>query len=421
MAAAIVRIRFEHILALAGFVACALIAATASGLGDYPTDAGPALTSIAHGHLGSFFAHQPAMGAFALLVRVPFVAIGSVFGSSAVGLYRWGAAPCVFALGAVAFWLSVVARRRGASRLGQLVILVICLFSPLVGDALYWGHPEEILTAALAAGALLAACEGRVTLTAVLAGLAIASKQWAVLILLPAVLIVGRQRLRLTIASLGVATTVTLPMVVANFGAFRHMLAYISKPQPIMTVFTWLYPFSPTTTVHVTNIFGDSRSFIGRGVFGLEATLSHPLIVALGLLVPALLWWRGRGSVGTQQLLGAAALVLLLRCVLDPGSAAYYHLAMILVLVTMDATAGRRLPTAGICGTAIGYLVFVVSVRELGSQELNLVYVAATVLAAGLLVRQLSSARSREPSSETAMGAAAEALMNRVQPPITTL
>ena len=39
-------------------------------------------------------------------------------------------------------------------------------------------------------------------------------------------------------------------MIVGNFASFRHVVHYISAPQPIVTVFTWLYPFSPTGRVH---------------------------------------------------------------------------------------------------------------------------------------------------------------------------
>ena len=85
---------------------------------------------------------------------------------------------------------------RGTGRTGQLLIIVVTLLNPLVADALYWGHPEEILTAALATGALLAALEDRPLAAGLLAGLAIASKQWALLTLIPVLLILRRDRIR---------------------------------------------------------------------------------------------------------------------------------------------------------------------------------------------------------------------------------
>ena len=90
------------------------------------------------------------MGPLSLYLRVPFAAIGVAFGDGALGLYRWGSLACLISLALVALWLARFAARRGAGRLAQVLILGIVLLNPLVADALYWGHPEEILTAALA-------------------------------------------------------------------------------------------------------------------------------------------------------------------------------------------------------------------------------------------------------------------------------
>lgn len=49
-----------------------------------------------------------------------------------------------------------------------------------------------------------------------------------------------------------------------------------------MTLYAWLYPFSPTGTVTVTNIFGDSRTFDAHQLLGVEATLARPLITVRG-------------------------------------------------------------------------------------------------------------------------------------------
>ena len=167
------------------------------------------------------------------------------------------------------------------------LIVVLALVNPLVSDALYWGHPEELLTASLAIAAILAASEGRGVLTAVLAGLAIASKQWAVLVLAPAILLLERDRIRALLISGAVAALAWLPMVVVNLVAFRHALRYVSHPQPVVTLYTWLYPFSPTGTVTVTNIFGDARTFDAHQLLSVEAILARPLITLLGHGDPA--------------------------------------------------------------------------------------------------------------------------------------
>jgi hypothetical protein len=380
---------FDRLLALAACAAGLLIALRAPGVGDYPNDAGPALSAIAHGSIGSFFAHQPAMGAVSLYLRAPFVILAAAFHDSPVGLYRWGDVPCVLSVAVVAIWMSRVAASRGTARAGQALIVAVCLLGPLVHDALYWGHPEELLTASLAVAALLAACERRVVLAAVLTGLAVASKQWAVVIVLPVLLVVERERIRAALVMLAVSAGATLPLVVGNFASFRHVLHFLSSAQHVTTVFTWLYPFSPPGIVHLTGLYAGDRSFYAHTVPTVVGAISHPLIIGLGILLPLLVWQRGGRHLSVGALLSVAALVFLLRCVLDPETAGYYHLPLLLTLVALDATAGRRLPVAGLVGAAGAFAVLERFPNYLGEGAVNLLYILATVLAAALLVREL--------------------------------
>src|SRR5439155_16894179 len=83
------------------------------------------------------------------------------------------------------------------------------------------GHPEELLTAALALGALLAAGRGRAPAAAVLLGLALAAKQWA-LLALPAVLLVSApgRRLRVLLGAGAEVVALTGPLALAEPRAF---------------------------------------------------------------------------------------------------------------------------------------------------------------------------------------------------------
>lgn len=409
------RAAFDRLLALASLAAGAAIALRAPGFGDYPTDAGPALSAIAHGSIGGFFSHQPAMGAFSLYLRAPFVILAGALHDSPVGLYRWGDVPCVLSVALVATCMARSAGRRGMGRAGRVAIIAVCLFNPLIRNALYLGHPEELLTASLAVGALLAACEGKDVLAAVLAGAAVASKQWALLILCPALLVLERERIRAALVMLVVAGGSTLPMVVANFAAFRHMLHYISSPQPVMTLYTWLYPVSPTRMVHIANMFGGQRSFVAHGVPGGVGEVLRPLIVVLGVLVPLVVWLRAGRRLSVQGTLAAAALVFLLRCSLDPGTVPYYYFPLLLTLVALDAMAGRRLPLAGLAALAGAFTVLDRFPSYLGMGIANLLYVAVTVTAALVLARRLYSAPAgeldRSPPERLPAGSARAASM----------
>lgn len=380
---------YGRLLSAAAFVLAAVLASRPGTFWDYPTDAGPALAAIAHGSVTGFFSHQPAMGPLSLYLRAPFVAIATALNDRPAGAYRWGCLPCLFAVAGVALWLAQTARRNGAGRLAMALIVVVSLVNPLVSDALYWGHPEELLTASLAIGAILAAGEGRAPLTAVLAGLAIASKQWAVLILVPAILLLEKDRIRVLALSGAVAMLAWLPMIVGNLVAFRHALRYVSHPQPVVTLYTWLYPFSPRGSVTVTNIFGDSRTFDAHQLLGVEATLARPLITLLGVAIPLLVWWRGSRRASVEQMLLASALVLVCRCALDPGSMAYYHFPLLLILLAYDAVAGRRVPIAGLLGVAVSFVVLDRFPAYLGMGVANDLYIAATVTAFAVIAARL--------------------------------
>jgi hypothetical protein len=382
---------FDLLLLLTAIVTAGVRAVIATGMGDYPGDAGPALTDIAHGNVSGFFSHQAAMGTLSLLIRAPFVLIGGAFHDSAIGLYRWGDLPCLLAVALVAVWLARVARDHGTGRAGQAMIVAICLLNPLINDALYYGHPEELLTASLAVGALLAAAERRQLLAAVLVGCAVASKQWALVIVVPVLLTFERGKLRSAMVMAGVAAGCTLPMLVGNFHAFMHALHYISRPQPVTTVFTWLYPLSPLGHVRIANIFGAPTRFEGHTVPALVGTFSHPLIIALGVTIPLIVWWRAGRRLAPNQMLLAGTLILLLRCVIDPGSAGYYHLPLLLALIVLDATAGRQYPTLGLIGVAGTFTVLDRFPDYFGQSLANALYVACTLCAAVLLARQLAS------------------------------
>ena len=66
--------------------------------------------------------------------------------------------------------------------------------NPVSLRAIHFGHPEEILGAAMVAGAALAALRGRIWTAAALVALAIGTKQWAIVALPALALIAGRRR-----------------------------------------------------------------------------------------------------------------------------------------------------------------------------------------------------------------------------------
>src|SRR6202042_283087 len=164
--------------------------------GDYPSAAGPAMSALLGGHLHAFGVAHPAMGELSLLLRLPFAALSYLGHPSELSVYRWGVLPCMLCVAALALWLAAIARRRGMGSLGSWAIVGVALLNPLVSSAVGLGHPEELMTGSLCIASLVAALEGRLALCAVMLGLALACKQWSVVVILPVLLTLERDRLR---------------------------------------------------------------------------------------------------------------------------------------------------------------------------------------------------------------------------------
>ena len=174
-------------------LAAAAIAFTAQQLGDYPVEAATSLEAVARGDLGGFAsAATPYAGS--LTLRAPFVAVAGALGGDRLDLYHAGVFACL--LGAVA--LAVVLDRAAAGRpwATRLATAAAVLALPVVLDALDMGHPEEVLTGALAVLAVWAAPR-RPLAAGVLLGVAVACKPWALVALGPVLLCAEGGRLRL--------------------------------------------------------------------------------------------------------------------------------------------------------------------------------------------------------------------------------
>jgi hypothetical protein len=387
--------RFEAALATGAAAIACFRASQPVAFTDYPTDAGPSLSALAHGHLAGFFSHQPAMGPASLILRAPFVLAAAALGDGTNGLYRWGCAGCLLLLAAAAVWLARMANRGGIGRPGRVLIVAVCLINPLVGDALFWGHPEEIATSALVLFSLLAALEGRGTLAAVCLGLAIASKQWAVVALLPALLLLPRERWRAGLSALGVAGAGYLTMFLANPSAFRAALSYISHPQPVVTMFNWLFPVSHVARITVANMFGAARTYPAHYLPADVLGVTRPAITVIGILIPVWIVHRHGWRPRPEVVLSGLALALLVRCTLDAGTGAYYHLPLLVVLLGLDVLRRHRYPIYGLLGAAVSYFLIHSALPYFSLRLTNATYLVVTLPLAVVLVREISGVASR--------------------------
>jgi hypothetical protein len=293
---------------------------------DYDTEAAPAFAVLVRGDVGSFLQHCPAYGG-SLIMRAPFALAASALGGGDVAVFRAVGVPCLLAGAALGVVLAASLLTRGAGRGTAAIVVGVCAANPITLRALEVGHPEELLGAALCAGAVLAAVRGRSTLAGVLLGLALANKAWALLAVGPVLLALQADRRRALVIAAGIATAFVLPVLLAGASAPQTAAAHTGVIfQP------WQVWWFLGETGHVI------RGSSGLAKEGYRAApdwlspISHPLIVFMAVPL-SLLAWRRRSD---PMLL--LVVLFLLRCVLDPWNTSYYVLPAILAIVAWEAT-----------------------------------------------------------------------------------
>lgn len=302
---------------------------------DYFSDASAAIDALVRRDLEGFYASQPLMGSFSLLVRAPFVA--AVFHESLETVYFAGALPCLIATVVLGLALARLLAERGQPPAVQGLAAGLAVVNPITFRALHWGHPEELLAAALCVGAVLAALRERELLAGILLGLAVATKQWALLAVLPALLATPRRHLPMLLVSGSVAAALTVPSMVANmdrFSAVAESAAGQATGGASTTPWNVWWPVADLAALPS----GGERWMAPAWV----ATISHPLIVAVAVPLSALLWLRRDRRRDDALLL--LALLLLLRCLLDNWSNDYYHAPFLLSLLAWETVRRPGVP-----------------------------------------------------------------------------
>ena len=240
----------------------------------------------------------------------------------------------------------------------------LCAANPITLRALDLGHPEELLGAALCAGAVLAAVRGRATLAGVLLGLAVANKAWALLAVGPVLLALQADRRRALALAGAIAATFMLPLLLTGAESSHPGAAaetgVIFQPWQV-----WWFLGSAGEVIRG----GDGLVKEGyRSAPGWVSPISHPLIVAVALPL-SLLAWRRR----SDPLL-LLALLFLLRCVLDPWNTAYYALPAIIAVIAWEATRSERPPVFALSLTVLVWATWEWIVPAVSADAEALVY-----------------------------------------------
>ena len=355
---------FAVSLAVGALLVISWLGLHASTRPDWETEARPAVDALVAGHLLRFLQLAPAYGG-SLVLRAPFMMITKLWHGGDLAIYAASAAPCLAATGALGVWLSARMRARGCSMLAGTVALLLCVANPLTLPALQLGHPEEILGAVLCTAAVLCALNDRPTWAAVLLGLAIPNKEWAVLAVGPVLVALPRARVRTLLIAGAIAGAVVAPLVVVGSGGFvaQATATGLNTGPTFQPWQIWWFFGSYGHAAHgVVDAYRTAPGWIGG--------LGHTLVIAIMPPLAALYAWLRRRGVGRRphDVLLLLALLLALRCVLDPWDISYYSLPFLFALVTWEALSFERPPVLTLAASLVAWLIF----RETSSAALGL-------------------------------------------------
>jgi hypothetical protein len=422
------------LFALLGCAALAWLGLYGFAWNDYESEARPAFDALLHGHVEQFLRLAPAYGG-SLVERAPFALLAAPFGGGQLAVYRLVALPCLLASAALGVWL--VARMRAEARppLARGLALALCVANPITLLALEVGHPEELLGACLCVAAVLLAARDRPLWAGLLLGLAIANKEWALLAAGPVLLALpARRRVSCSLAALLAAGIVLAPLALVQSGGFVG--ATRASASPASSIFQpwqlWWFFGHHGALVHGT--FGEAKAGYRIGP-AWSGEISHPLILAVGLLLSVALWLRARLAAGgkppwlrarfaaggkrdrrgtaaaldERTALLAFALIMLLRCVLDTWDTAYYALPFLLALLAWELTGPRaRPPLLALACTALAWLSFHWLAERASPDVQAAVFLAWTLpLTAALALRLFAPRRALLGSRLSPTGAGA--------------
>jgi hypothetical protein len=352
---------------------------------DYDNEAKPSFDALISGHLVRALQAAPAYGG-SLILRAPFALLPGLWGGGPLAVYRMVALPCLVAAAALGIVVVGQMRQASRSRLARAVLLAVFVVNPITIRAGELGHPEELLSAACAVGAVLAATKGRSGWAGVLLGVAIANKEWAIIAVGPVLLGLSSGRIRALVIAGGVVALVLGPLVVAG-GAFSTQLtaaASVNSASPIFQPWqVWWFFGSHGHLVH--GLFGVAKPGYRTGV-GWAITLSHPLIILISAPLTLL---AARGPRRDHAALLLLAVLSILRVELDVWDTIYYAVPFVFALAAWEALTMERPPLGALVATVAAWIIFVWSPSHLSADDQSLLFMALALPATGSLVLAL--------------------------------
>lgn len=343
------------------------------------------------------------MGPVSLLLRAPFDRLAGNADIRVV--YLLTSLPCIVAFAFAVRWLKRLVEQRQTPAVALMIAVLVGLNTAAI-RTIHWGHPEDLLTVALLLSAALAATRLHWSVTAVLMGLALASKQWALLAFLPIALSLPAKRVQFIAVAVLLAGLITLPFALEAPSRFKDIALATTNTEAF-----WHKNDADGKVSHVTPAnaiwpFAERRYEYRAGLWVHSAVVSNPVVrvthILVGLLVLplSLLGWRARRRAGPEHWLLVLATIFLFRNILDPVNFDYYQLAGLAFLGAWEGLARPGFPaltTLAAAGVAITWAAHERTFAALYQHSLwmNVTYLLWMLpLLFLLLRRQLSLSRS---------------------------
>ena len=342
---------------------------------DFGTEAAASFHALLHGHIASFLQTAPPYGA-SLILRAPFALPGSLANAGVLTMYRLSALPCLLALALLGVWLASQLRRRGGGIVAAAAVLAVCVANPITYRALQLGHPEELLGATLSTAAVLLALRGRPNWAALALGLAIANKQWALLAVGPVLVAAPASWRRMLVIAGAVAAALLAPLMLASgtVAAGTSRLA-VASSGPIFRPQQAFWFLGHDLVVRSNGVLTVAPFRVA------PAWLSGRIHMIIVALVVPFTWLAIRRRTSRADALLLLALLMLVRCWLDPWDVIYYLVPFVTALLAWEITSGRPRPTYAMSATVLAWLAFWFVPAHAGSDVQAIAFLAPSTLA----------------------------------------
>jgi hypothetical protein len=278
-------------------------------------------------------------------------------------------------------------RRRGRPWTIWALVGAACVINPLTFQAAYWGHPEEVLAAVLAVGAVIASGRRHWLIAGLMLGAALATKQWAALAVLPVLIAApAGTRVRLAVTCAALTAVLVVPMLAADPGRFhaaQDMVSVGSSYTNTVTATNAWWPFASTSVGEGIDGFGQTTTITQYSLPDSVGRVLHHGVIAAALVL-SLLYARRRGRGNPDDVLQLVALLFLARCVLDPLTFSYHHAPFLIALIAFEGLR-REVPVLSAYTIAALLMMNELIVPTNHAWLINVFYLAWTLPLAGAM------------------------------------